>query len=261
MDPLTMKRWRFIYSGSKPPALNMAIDEALLEMHISSCVPIFRIYGWQPHGFSLGYSQNPASVLYVDRCEQNGIPFVKRVTGGGIIFHGDEVTYSIACSEEDIGPVNSVKDAYKLLCEFILETYRRFGLNPYFAIENPNREKVKSTFCFSSFEDYDILIGGKKIGGNAQRRKKKVIMQHGSIPITLDMPLISKYVKEPLALAKTNSTSLKEVLGREIPFEEFARVMKESFVSVFKAVLEEKDFSEEENLLIKTHLEIVNRRK
>ena len=220
-----------------------------------------RIYGWKPYGFSLGYSQNPESVLYTERCREDDIPFVKRATGGGIIFHGDEVTYSLACSEDDAGNPDSVKDAYRLICSFLMETYRNYGLEPCFAIDVPGREKIKSTFCFSSFEDYDILLNGKKIGGNAQKRKRKFILQHGSIPLSLDIPFASRYVREPLFPAGGKSTYMGETLGRKVAFEEFAGVMKKSFISVFKAELEERDFSEEEHALIEKNLAAVKSRR
>ena len=255
-----MNKWYFIYSGHLPPALNMAIDETLLDILSVSTTPLLRIYGWDPHSFSLGYSQNPESVLYTDKCREDNIPFVKRATGGGIIFHGDEVTYSIACTEEDIGSPISVKDAYKRICSFLIETYIRFGLNPFFAIDGPESKKIKSSFCFSSFEDYDILLEGKKIGGNAQKRKKKMIMQHGSIPLSLNIPLVSRYVKEPILPAERRATSMKEILGRKISFEEFAGVMKESFISVFNVELEELKFSEEQRILIEKNLTVVKNR-
>jgi len=255
-----MKKWRFIFSGHQHPSLNMAVDEALLEMHVSSGTPILRIYGWKPHGFSLGYSQDPELVLDTEGCARDGVPFVKRATGGGIIFHGDEVTYSLACSEDDVGNPVSVKEAYRLICSFLMETYRRFGLDPHFAIDVPGREKIKSTFCFSSFEDYDILVKGKKIGGNAQKRKKKFILQHGSIPLSLNMKFASKYVREPLFPAERNSTSLGEAMGKRVEFEEFAVTMKESFITSFDAILEESAFSAAEEMLIEKSLVTVKSR-
>jgi lipoyl(octanoyl) transferase len=256
-----MKKWRFIFSGHHQPPLNMAIDETLLDLYLLSPEPTLRIYGWEPHGFSLGCSQEAELVLHVEKCIKDNIPFVKRATGGGIIFHGNEVTYSLVCSEEDIGFPPSVKDAYRIICSFLMESYKRLGLQPCFAMESPEgRQKIKSTFCFSSFEDYDILVRGKKIGGNAQKRKKKIILQHGSVPLSLSMSTISRYVKEPLMAAEKNSISLEEAAGRNVPFGEFADVMRESFISAFDARLEKKAFSEEECALIKEKLAEVERR-
>lgn len=255
------KNWQFISSGHCPPALNMAVDETLLDIYLASSVPVFRIYGWNPHGFSLGCSQKAEQVLDAEKCRNDNIPFVRRATGGGIIFHGNEVTYSIVCSEEDIGCPSSIKEGYRIICSFLIEAYKRYGLDPYFAIERQDgQEKIKSTFCFSSFEDYDILVKGKKIGGNAQKRKKKLILQHGSIPLSYNMLSIGKYVREPLFVAKKNSISLEQAVDREVSFEEFSRVMRESFISVFNASFQERDFSESEYGLINKSLDNVNSR-
>jgi len=241
-----MAKWRFINSGHLHPAMNMAIDEALVEIYRDTGIPVFRIYGWNPHGFSIGYSQDADAVLDTALCRRDGIPYVRRATGGGIIFHGSEVTYSLVCSEKDIGSPPTVKDGYKIICSFLLESYRRYGMNPAFSVDCGGGNKNRSTFCFASFEDYDILLEGKKIGGNAQKRLKKIILQHGSIPLELDLPHALKYVKEPLSLSSQKSTSLKEAAGRDVTFEEFLGVMKDSFRSVFSAELEDRGLTDGE---------------
>lgn len=248
-----MKTWRFIDSGHLHPAMNMAIDEALIEIYRNTGVPAFRIYGWQPHGFSVGYSQDADAVLDTALCRKDNIPYVRRATGGGIIFHGSEATYSLVCSEEDIGSPPTVKDGYKIICSFLLESYRRCGLDPAFSVDCGSGSKNRSTFCFASFEDYDILVGGKKIGGNAQKRLKKIILQHGSIPLELDLPHVLKYVREPLSLFSQKSTSLKEAAGRDVTFEEFSAVMKDSFRSVFSAEFNEKGLTDEERKLAESY--------
>lgn len=245
-----MTTWRFLDSGHLPPATNMAIDEALIEIYAREHQPVFRIYGWQPPGFSIGCSQKAADVLDVCACRRDGIPIVKRATGGGIIYHCREVTYSVVCSEVDIGSPITVKKGYKTICSFLLESYRRYGLKPSFAIDCNAGNKIRSTFCFSSFEDYDILIDGRKIGGNAQKWRRKIILQHGSIPLDTDFPSVMKYIKEPVDIAVEKTISMKQAAGREVTFEEFASVMRESFCSVFSAHLEKKDLTDSEKALV-----------
>src|SRR5271163_2205286 len=79
-----MSPWRLLINGPASPARNMAIDEALLrEVH----KPVLRIYEWSVPAVSLGYFQLAA--LAVDR------PFVRRYTGGGLVDHARDVTYTI----------------------------------------------------------------------------------------------------------------------------------------------------------------------
>jgi len=242
--------WRFINSGFCHPIRNMAIDTALIEIYKKDGIPVFRIYGWKPYGFSIGYSQNIKDVIDIPSCIRDGIVFVKRPTGGGIIFHGDEVTYAIVCSDKDIGSPSTVKEGYKIICSFIIEAYRRYMLNPVFAIDSGQLKKEKSSLCFSSFEDYDIIINRKKIGGNAQKRIKNVIMQHGSIPLSLNYQPVLKYVKEKISVFDQNATSLSQETGKKIGFDEFAEVLKKSFIDTFDAQLIEKNLTVEEEKIV-----------
>ncbi|HOL22641.1 MAG TPA: lipoate--protein ligase family protein [bacterium] len=241
-----MNVWRFVPPHFSHPVTNMAIDRVMVDIYKKEKMPIFRIYGWKPYGFSIGYSQKAEDVLDIPACIRDGIPFVKRPTGGGIIFHGDEVTYAVVCSTGDINAPRSVRDGYKILCSFILEAYRHYGLEPIFAIDSGQVKKERSSICFSSFEDYDILVNGKKIGGNAQKRSRDIIMQHGSIPLSLDHKPVLKYVKERITLSGQKTISISEAVGRKVMFEEFADVLKESFASIFGAVMEERDLTPEE---------------
>ncbi|HLE75874.1 MAG TPA: lipoate--protein ligase family protein, partial [Candidatus Bathyarchaeia archaeon] len=76
----------------------MAIDEAILTARISNKAPnTLRLYRWQPSAVSIGKNQNPQNELYVDNCRKMGIDIVRRISGGGTVFHSaeDEVTYSV----------------------------------------------------------------------------------------------------------------------------------------------------------------------
>jgi lipoate-protein ligase A len=165
----------------------MAIDEALLclfKTEISD--PILRIYGWNPPSLSLGRFQKAENVLDLERCRADSLPVIRRVSGGGAIYHADELTYSIVCSPEHISTTTSVKDSFRVLTGFLIDFYRTLGLNANYAVDtvsDAERLGTRTAFCFAGKETFDILLGDKKIGGNAQRRRKNVIFQHGSIPI------------------------------------------------------------------------------
>jgi lipoate-protein ligase A len=179
--------WRLIDSGHLSGPENMAIDEALLhsfDPQISH--PVLRLYGWEPASLSLGRFQKPAAVLDLDRCQADKVPVVRRVTGGGVIYHVDELTYSLVCAPGHIPPASSIKDSFRVLTGFLLAFYRGLGLEAAYAVDVApagTRLGERTSFCFAGKETFDILIGGMKIGGNAQRRQKGIIFQHGSIPL------------------------------------------------------------------------------
>ena len=182
-----MQKWRFIDSGNSDGPENMALDEALLQSFDShSTQPVLRLYGWSPPALSLGRFQKADDILDLEKCRAAGVSVVRRITGGGVIFHADELTYSIVCAPHHIPASDSIKDSFRVLTAFLLQFYRDLGLDAGYAVDRKSSaEKIgeRSEFCFAGKETFDILINGRKIGGNAQRRKREVIFQHGSIPL------------------------------------------------------------------------------
>ena len=165
----------------------MANDEALLRSFdpITSR-PVLRLYGWNPPALSLGRFQKAAEVLDLELCRADGVAVVRRVTGGGVIYHADELTYSLVCAPSQIPPASSIKDSFRVLTGFLLAFYRRLGLDAVYAVDaapEGTRLGGRTAFCFAGRESFDILANGRKIGGNAQRRLKGIIFQHGSIPL------------------------------------------------------------------------------
>ena len=90
--------WRLIISQPLQCYENMAVDEALMLSHFENkgSAPVLRFYQWAPPAFSIGYFQNPQKEFHLDRLKTDNISFVRRLTGGGIIYHSDELTYSIS---------------------------------------------------------------------------------------------------------------------------------------------------------------------
>jgi len=178
--------WRLIDTGALSGPENMALDEALLCSFDQCSKPILRLYGWHPAAISLGRFQKAREVLDTGRCLADGTTIVRRITGGGVIYHADELTYSIICTPEQIPETNSIKDSFRVLTGFLLRFYRDLNLDASYAVDgHDSGEKLgeRTPFCFAGKESYDILVNGRKIGGNAQRRLKRIIFQHGSIPI------------------------------------------------------------------------------
>ena len=225
-----IKKWRLINSGPKNPYYNMALDESLFLNYSILQKPTLRIYSWRMPSFSVGFSQDADAVLDVDRCKREGIDFVRRISGGGILYHDSELTYSIVCAQSDLGEFLSVKESFKAICSFIIRFYQKLGLKPYFSCESGfPYSKERADFCLSSFQDYDITIAGKKIGGNAQKRSSNVIFQHGSIPIRLNFALIKKFIKQDLSCIEDKATYLDELIDLKLLLEDGISLLTDSF--------------------------------
>jgi lipoyl(octanoyl) transferase len=241
--------WRFIDNGPRNGSSNMAVDEALLTCFDPGVSrPVFRIYGWEPPALSLGRFQKAREILDHERCSAAAMPVVRRITGGGVIYHADELTYSIVCSPDHVPPAASIKESFRVLTSFLVRFYERLGLNPCYAMESfPDRNGPgeRSPFCFAGRESYDILIAGKKIGGNAQRRLKNVIFQHGSIPLVNRAEFGAAFLNRPPVGIGAATAALFE-LGVDSTRDELRRLMAESFAETLPAALEGDSLTGEE---------------
>ncbi|HIP45550.1 MAG TPA: lipoate--protein ligase family protein [Sulfurospirillum arcachonense] len=204
---MAITNWKFIDTHELCARENMEFDKSLLELG----EPTFRLYTWKENSFTLGRSQKKENV------EKFGNDWARRETGGGLLLHGCDISYSITIPTKLLGNKN-VKESYEYLCSFLLHFYKKLGLHVEYA-KDINLELNKSFFCQEGFEPYDIICDGKKIGGNAQRRTKTTILQHGSIPLKIDTREHAGY-------------SLEE-FGVNLSPKKIKDLLRQSFVELF----------------------------
>ncbi|APW65044.1 MULTISPECIES: lipoate--protein ligase family protein [Arcobacteraceae] len=173
------KQFRLILTPRNNAKINMAIDNAIASSYKENDTPILRFYTWE-NSFTLGLSQNFED--YTQLKEQYNNNCAKRITGGGVLFHGHDLSYSLTIPSSWFKNL-SVKQSYEQICQFLLHFYKELGFNTCFAKDLEQINLSKNEFCQVGFEAYDIIVNNKKIGGNAQKRSKKMIFQHGSIPL------------------------------------------------------------------------------
>ena len=242
--------WRIIDTGSLDPFANMAFDEAILRGYRShSSPPTLRIYGWSEPGLSFGYSQDPQNDLDIDRCRMEAMPFVRRITGGGIILHGKELTYSLVCSKEDLGLPASIVSSYKIICSFLISFYNALGIKTQFACDAQADETLgrASAICFAAKEKYDIVQNGRKIGGSAQKRSKSIIFQHGSIPFNFNKGRASSFLRaKEIKGGEGGATCLDDILGENMIEQEAPKLLRKAFINSFDVKAEDRGFSDEE---------------
>ena len=226
------KVWRFLPFAYYHPYTNMAIDEVILEAYKAGFVPpTFRVYGWRPAGISIGYFQKAEEILDISACRRKGIPFVRRISAGQMVFHSQDVCYALVCSKDDLCLSNSVKESFKQISRFLINAYRSLGLETDFFLEKETGNK-HSPFCFAFSREFDIAFQGRKLGGSAQRRKGDVVFQHGSIPLRLKVEKLAPLLRKGISI-ESKALGLEEALGRPISFNEFARLITESFKCTF----------------------------
>lgn len=225
------KSWRFIDCGLSSANYNMAVDEALLSNLKGEDEPILRIYGWE-NSLSLGRFSDAKKSINLKIAQEKEIPLVRRISGGGILVHGGDLSYSLILPQKHLDGIG-VKESYHYLCGFIIRLYKKLGLDAGFSSEL-NIESSKSNICMAANEPYDIVIKGQKIGGNAQRYKSKFLLQHGSIPIGIDEKLFKDVFFEKFDLK--NMLTLDK-MDKSITYEQLSCMLKDAFEKEFKAKL------------------------
>jgi len=234
-------RWRFIDSGSRDGVSNMAVDAALLDrFDPESSPPVFRIYGWDPPALSLGRFQDAAAALDLAACRSRGVPVVRRITGGGVIYHADELTYAVVCAPWHLpGGGLPVKESFRNLNRFLLDFYRALGLPAAYAIDLLGtfpRPGAPATFCFAGREGFDILVHNRKLGGNAQRRTRNAVFQHGSIPLWDRVETGIGFLREKPPEARLSVGSLR-TLGVDLAEADLKRRLAAAFCGALGATL------------------------
>src|SRR6056297_2667633 len=205
------EEWRLLQTGLLSAAENMAIDRAILVAHSKGHVPpTVRLYGWNPAAISIGYFQQLTEEVDLTACEKDHIDYVRRITGGGAVFHEDEVTYSFVIQEKHPQISKNILESYKTICLAIMNGLDFLG--------------VKSTYAPIN----DILVNNKKISGNAQTRKQKTVLQHGTILTDVDVDKMFRLLKVPnekikgklIATVKERVTSLTHELQNDFSFQD-----------------------------------------
>jgi lipoyl(octanoyl) transferase len=161
---------------------NMAIDEALLEAVAGTAGPAYlRTYGWTEPTLSLGYFQRLAEARADPRFQS--VPLVRRLTGGGAIWHHHEVTYALVVPATHPLARPSTKLYYtvhsaiaRALCDRGIPAERRGHDAPAAQVY-----KKRQLLCFTDPDPEDIVTRGIKIVGSAQRRRGGAVLQHGSV--------------------------------------------------------------------------------
>lgn len=219
-----MSNWQLLKTPQLSGRANMQLDVDLFNKHEQGLIPsTVRLYSWQPKCLSLGYSQT-LSGSQQRLAGQLGWDVITRPTGGGIVFHNEaEVTYSLVTDLNNPRLPAGLVPSYKKISAAIVRTLGYLGVAAEVSNQKDDRIRNKPTLCFSYPAEYEVVVGGKKIVGSAQKRGKKTLLQQGSIFVRQTDREVYQLVDEP-QLALT-AISLEEVLSREIGFDELAEAL------------------------------------
>ncbi len=241
-----MVSWRFLDTGHRDGAWNMAVDEALLlGVAAGSSPPTIRVFGWEPPTVSTGRSQDVAAELDLDACAGAGVGVVRRPTGGRAVFHAGELTYAVAAPAGAPPLGSSIMEDYRAIAEGLIEGLSILGVTADLATvatDPRGGEDGPSPPCFVSAGRYEIVVAGRKLVGSAQRRSSGAVLQHGSL-LTDDTHLgladllrvRDESQRETIRRSlRAKTTDLASALGHPVEFDVVARAMRLGFERAWK---------------------------
>jgi len=225
-----MEEWRLLdVEIPANAAMNLAIEEAIFLGKMKRTIPPTLRFWRNRCAVIIGYSQNVEAEINLSLCESKGIQIVRRFTGGGAVYHDlGNLNYSIAV-EVDYPLVKGMDiiDTYRLFSSGIIEGLREFGVNAVF--DPPS----------------DLIIGSRKISGNAQSRKKGVIFHHGTLLVNADLDLLTRLLDVPkeeqghmkLTSKKRAVANLEDELGYHVGIDAVKEALRLGFERAFSAKL------------------------
>ncbi|HTX21288.1 MAG TPA: lipoate--protein ligase family protein [Candidatus Aquilonibacter sp.] len=191
-----MNFWFFLNSGKCDAAFDMAMDEALLENVSQIGKPVLRFYGWTEPAATFGYFQKIAEVERATLLR----PLVRRPTGGGVVPHDTDWTYSFVVPPAAEWYSLKAIESYRRIHEWIQNAFTKLKIGTELA---PSCKKSEPGQCFIGHEKFDLLWNGKKIAGAAQRRNKSGLLIQGSVQ------------PPPIKIARADFESAMRAVARE----------------------------------------------
>lgn len=227
---------------------NMGIDEALALLCRDHA--ILRFYAWETPTLSIGYFQH-TDEIDLGACRKSAVYLVRRPTGGRAVLHQQDLTYSLVIPLRPPWTEFSISESYRRINSCLRRGLETLGLEVSNGIPPGHSSREPSPFCFSAIARYEVLVGGKKVIGSAQRRFPSALLQQGSILLDFDPAAIPVLLRPGERAATVDSLrmigSLREALGwlpdraevEEAIGEGFAREMG---IELAEGILEPEEF-------------------
>ena len=218
-------------SGLVPTAESAALDEAILEAHISGEVPnTLHFYRRAAPTVSIGYFQKVGESVDLPECERRGVAIVRRKSGGSSIYtDSGQLIYGLVLRDKEL-PADRT-DSFCVICSALAEAIRGFGIDARFRPLN------------------DIEVGGRKISGNAQLRRKGSVLQHGTVIVDTDLEAMDAVLKvvrssrEGVVKPSDRVVTMSSLLGSAPDMDEVKGRIADAVAAKFKVRLDGKRLS------------------
>jgi lipoate-protein ligase A len=213
---------RLVDSDLERPQLTAAIDEALLRSRMKGhSEDTIHLYRRRPSSVSIGYFQSAAMVADIEACRRDGVPVVRRISGGGAIYT-DERQLVYALTFHPTVPIKA-REGFALVCGAIVMALDRLG------VEGARKEGVN-----------DVMVGRAKVSGSAQVIRKGTHLVHGTVLVDVDKKALTRYLLSPEEKERPRGhlspvdrvTTLADIMGGPPPMDVVKKVVSEELAQV-----------------------------
>lgn len=207
--------WRLLDSGALDGAENMALDSGLMDRARQTGETVVRVYRWTRPTLSFGRHEAVATLFDRAQLVAEGVDAVRRPTGGRVLLHDREVTYSVTAP---IAEDESLRVSYARINALLVGALRTMGARVESAAKSLARRPGGAP-CFAEPAAGELVFDGRKLVGSAQVRDRGALLQHGSILLGDDQARILALACSPLAPPAPAAT-LAEAAGTELGYPE-----------------------------------------
>ncbi len=250
-----MKELRYIASGAGTAARNMASDEVLaLSLAEQRDFSYLRIYSWKPAALSFGYNQKIEKIVNINLVQSSGISLVRRMTGGRMVFHDNEYTFSAGMTIEDLkskaGNQATFLDMFIFMISPLVVALQTKGIAARLSsAKECSRPGNDHHHCYSAAAGHSIFAGNKKLVGAAGLMRDNCLVIHGSIPIKSSMPPEALFNQPAHNWDNLEIACLSEFLSNT-EIKSLPDSIAQEYSRKYSISIRPGFFSEKENLLV-----------
>jgi lipoate-protein ligase A len=231
-------RWRFLDSGTLDGAEQMAIDAGLMDRARETGEAVLRVYGWSRPTLSFGRHESVRGSFDAARLESANVGAVRRPTGGRVLMHDHEVTYSVTAPAPEH---ERLQESYRGINEILIAALSRLGVSVMTAPAGTPR-RPGGAACFAEPAAGELVVGHRKLVGSAQLRERGALLQHGSILLDDDQGRIAELAMQPLTPALPAAT-LRDTLRRAVRHDDVSDALRAALAEL-KGAPDELDAGE-----------------
>ncbi|MGA1821299.1 MAG: biotin/lipoate A/B protein ligase family protein [Thermoplasmatota archaeon] len=208
--------WRLIEIETLDPYTALGIEESAVNSVAGGGDPVIHFWEWDRKAVTIGSFQAYLDEVYDERCAEDGVPVIRRQSGGGTMYHspGQEMVFSMIAGPKIMR--NDIKESYRVALDPVIMGLERIGIG-------------------AVMDENNLFVRGSKISGSAQRRQVKAVLVHGTLLYEVDEEEMLSYIRGDRAISSGRGTcsvykpvtSISEHV--EIPYGDLYKVIRDSF--------------------------------